>query len=82
MQEQRIAAVAAIADLAKTSTVLLSTHILSEVEATCERVLVIMQGKLRADAKLADLRSANAAVVAIDAGAEGVAERARRRSTA
>src|SRR5580658_5625119 len=55
--------------LAKKTTVLLSTHILSEVEATCERVVVIMQGKLRADAKLADLRSTNAAVVAIEAGA-------------
>jgi ABC-2 type transport system ATP-binding protein len=63
-----------IVRLAKKATVLLSTHILSEVEATCERVLVIMQGQLRADAKLADLRSANAAVVAIEAAASGVAE--------
>jgi ABC-2 type transport system ATP-binding protein len=63
-----------IVGLAKKATVLLSTHILSEVEATCERVLVIMQGELRADAKLADLRSANAAVVAIEAGASGVAD--------
>jgi ABC-2 type transport system ATP-binding protein len=63
-----------IVGLAKTTTVLLSTHILSEVEATCERVLVIMQGQLRADAKLAELRSANAAVVAIEAAASGVAE--------
>jgi ABC-2 type transport system ATP-binding protein len=63
-----------IKQLAKKSTVLLSTHILSEVEATCERVLVIMQGELRADAKLADLRSANAAVIAIDTAASGVPE--------
>jgi ABC-2 type transport system ATP-binding protein len=60
--------------LAAKSTVLLSTHILSEVEATCERVLVIMHGELRADAKLADLRNANVAVVAIEAGATGVDE--------
>jgi len=58
--------------LAAKSTVLLSTHILSEVEAACERVIVIMRGELRADAKLADLRNANAAVVAIESGAEGV----------
>ena len=58
--------------LASKTTVLLSTHILSEVEAACERVLVIMRGELRADAKLAELRNANAAVVAIDAAAEGV----------
>ncbi len=58
--------------LATKTTVLLSTHILSEVEATCERVLVIMQGQLRADARLATLRNSNAAVIAIDAGATEV----------
>ncbi|HEX2685135.1 MAG TPA: ATP-binding cassette domain-containing protein [Kofleriaceae bacterium] len=63
-----------IVGLAKKTTVMLSTHILSEVEATCERVLVIMQGELRADAKLAELRSANAAVVAIEEAATGVAD--------
>ncbi len=67
-----------IIGLAKTTTVLLSTHILSEVEATCERVLVIMAGQLRADAKLAELRNANAAVVAVEAGASGVADLLRK----
>jgi ABC-2 type transport system ATP-binding protein len=56
----------------KGTTVLLSTHILSEVEATCQRVLVIMGGELRADANLADLRRPDAAVVAVEVGAEGV----------
>jgi ABC-2 type transport system ATP-binding protein len=56
--------------LAEKTTVLLSTHILTEVEATCERVLVIMRGELRADAKLADLRSSNAAVVAVETGVD------------
>lgn len=51
--------------LAAKATVLLSTHILSEVEATCERVLVIMRGELAADAKLAELRSGNAAVIGL-----------------
>ena len=60
--------------LSAKTTVLLSTHILGEIEATCERVLVIMQGTLRADAKLADLRNANAAVVAVDTAARDVAE--------
>ncbi len=73
-----------IKQLAKKSTVLLSTHILSEVEMTCERVLVIMQGELRADAQLAELRSANAAVVAIESCRDRVrgaaaADRGRRR---
>jgi len=60
--------------LAETATVMLSTHILSEVEMTCERVLVIMRGRLRADARLAELRAGNAAVVAIESGATGVRE--------
>jgi ABC-2 type transport system ATP-binding protein len=64
-----------IKDLAKNATVLLSTHILSEVEATCERVLVIMRGELGADAKLADLRESNVAIVAVDASAADVQER-------
>ncbi len=66
-----------IKQLSEKTTVLLSTHILSEVEATCERVLVIMQGTLRADAKLSELRNANAAVVAIEQGASGVEDRLR-----
>jgi len=41
--------------LAQHSTVLLSTHILSEVEATCERVIVLLNGQVRADASLAEL---------------------------
>jgi ABC-2 type transport system ATP-binding protein len=60
--------------LSERTTVLLSTHILSEVEATCERVVIIIRGELRADAKLAELRSSNEAVVSIEAGAGGVAE--------
>jgi ABC-2 type transport system ATP-binding protein len=35
-----------IADLAKRHTILLSTHILSEVEFTCRRVLIISGGKI------------------------------------
>jgi ABC-2 type transport system ATP-binding protein len=63
--------------LSERSTVLLSTHILTEVEASCERVIIIMRGQLRADAKVTELRStreAPVAVVAIEAGATGVAE--------
>ncbi len=58
--------------LAERSTVLLSTHILSEVEATAQRVLVIMNGQLLANANLDDLREQNAAIVAIDKTATGV----------
>ena len=38
-----------IRDLGKHKTVILSTHILPEVEATCDRILIINQGKIVAD---------------------------------
>lgn len=41
-----------IAELGKSRAVILSTHILPEVEAICERVLVLSNGKLVADIKL------------------------------
>ncbi len=50
--------------LAETSTVLLSTHILSEVEAVCERVIILMNGEIRADARLDEL-AATADVVLV-----------------
>jgi len=48
--------------LGKEKTVILSTHILSEAEATCGRVLIINQGKLIADGSLEEItRSARGA---------------------
>ena len=44
-----------IRSLATDCTVLLSTHILSEVEQICSRVLIISSGKLLADDSLANL---------------------------
>lgn len=44
-----------IATLKQEHTVLLSTHILREVEASCDRVLVIHQGKLVADSTMTEL---------------------------
>jgi ABC-2 type transport system ATP-binding protein len=46
---------ALIQELATDHTVLLSTHILSEVEATCQRALVIDKGRLVAQGTLAEL---------------------------
>ncbi|MCB9557975.1 MAG: ATP-binding cassette domain-containing protein [Deltaproteobacteria bacterium] len=54
-----------IARLAEEATVLLSTHILSEVELSCERVLIIDQGELRTDERLADLRQGSAAIATV-----------------
>jgi ABC-2 type transport system ATP-binding protein len=44
-----------IKELAPDHTVLLSTHILSEVEATCQRALVIDRGRLVAQGTLEEL---------------------------
>ena len=58
--------------LAKKSTVLLSTHILSEVEAVCDRVIILLNGKVRADSRLEDLATTVAVVLVLDAGTSGV----------
>jgi len=44
-----------IKKIGREKTVILSTHILPEVQATCDRVVIIHQGKLRADGTTDDL---------------------------
>lgn len=44
-----------IKELGKTKTVILSTHIMQEVEAICDRVIIINKGQIVADDLLADL---------------------------
>lgn len=46
-----------ITDLGKEKTVMLSTHIMQEVEAMCERVIMINKGNIVADDKLTELKS-------------------------
>ena len=46
-----------IRTLGREKTVLLSTHILSEVHATCDRVVIIDRGKIVADGTPAELQS-------------------------
>ncbi len=48
---------ALIKDLGKRHTVLISTHILSEVEMTCSRVLILNQGQILAADRVEDLES-------------------------
>ena len=45
-----------INDLKKHHTVILSTHILSEVEANCEKVIIINEGRLAASGTLSELK--------------------------
>jgi ABC-2 type transport system ATP-binding protein len=63
--------------LAEHSTVLFSTHILSEVEALCKRVIILMNGQIKADARLSELAATSDAVLVLDKLASGV-ERALR----
>jgi ABC-2 type transport system ATP-binding protein len=65
--------------LAETSTVILSTHILSEVEQTCERVLILINGALKADAELAELTASNRFRLGLAAGADAEAVAAELR---
>lgn len=48
---------ALVKELATEHTVLLSTHILSEVEQSCSRVVVIAKGKLLAEGATADIQN-------------------------
>ena len=46
-----------IKELGKEKTVILSTHIMQEVEAMCQRVIILNKGKIVADNKLSQLKS-------------------------
>ena len=48
-----------IREIGKEKTVILSTHILSEAEATCDRVVVINRGKIAADGSVDMLKQAS-----------------------
>ena len=52
--------------LAEHSTVLFSTHILSEVEALCDRAIILINGQVKADAQLAELAATSDAVLVLE----------------
>jgi ABC-2 type transport system ATP-binding protein len=54
-----------IKNLSKTSTVIISTHIMQEIEAIADRVLIILDGRLVVDSMLADLQKDNTITVGI-----------------
>jgi ABC-2 type transport system ATP-binding protein len=66
--------------LAEHSTILFSTHILSEVEALCDRAIILMNGQVRADSQLADLEVTADAVLVLQTKLEGVDGALRRLS--
>ncbi len=68
-----------IRQLAEKHTVILSTHILSEVNMICDRVIIIHQGKLRLDERLDSLSLKNSEVdkvkVELEKDVEGASEK-------
>ena len=58
-----------ITDLANHSTVIISTHILQEVQAICDRVIIMKDGRKALDVKLTELSRNDRLLVVIDAPA-------------
>jgi ABC-2 type transport system ATP-binding protein len=54
-----------IKEIGKEKTVLFSTHILQEVEAVCNRVLILHKGKLVADRQLKSLKEGQAQIIEV-----------------
>ena len=55
-----------IKEIGKTKTILLSTHIMQEVEAMCDRVIIINKGNIVADKNLSDLRIDQKQVIQVE----------------
>lgn len=51
--------------LSQESTILFSTHILSEVEALCDRVIIILNGQIKADQRLSTLAATADAILVL-----------------
>ncbi len=58
--------------LSENSTILFSTHILSEVEALCDRVIILLNGKVRADARLSELSATANAILVLQKNVSGL----------
>ncbi len=52
-----------IKELARSATIIVSTHVLQEVQAICERVLIMRGGKLVLDSKINDLQIADKFII-------------------
>lgn len=74
---QRVEIRRLIGELGRDRTVILSTHVLSEVEHTCSRLLVISRGRLVADGPVAELlgRAQGAGRITVEASGGDVAAR-------
>ncbi len=73
---QRVEIRRLVAELGKERTVLLCTHVMQEVEATCSRLVVLRRGKLVAQGSVQDVMASRAgrARYVVEAQGEGIAE--------
>ena len=55
-----------IKSLGKEKTVFLSTHIMQEVEAICDRVIIINKGQIVADKKLSELKADQQQIIEVE----------------
>ena len=55
-----------IKSIGKEKTIFLSTHIMQEVEAICDRVIIIKKGEIIADKKLEDLKSSKEQIIEVE----------------
>jgi ABC-2 type transport system ATP-binding protein len=74
---QRVEIRRLIGELGRERTVLLSTHVLPEVQFTCSRLLIINRGRIVADGPVDELiaRAKGATRISVVASGDGVAER-------
>jgi ABC-2 type transport system ATP-binding protein len=74
---QRVEIRRLIGELGRERTVLLSTHVLSEIQFTCSRLLILNRGRIVADGPVDELvaRAKGAACVAVEAAGRDVAAR-------
>ena len=63
-----------IKGLSKEKTLILSTHILKEVEDVCDRVIIINKGKIVADRKVEELQRSNFIVIVAKSHRENIQE--------
>ena len=64
-----------VRDLSENATIIVSTHILQEVEAVCERVIIMVQGRIAVDARLSELQQSHRLVVGLGNPSDDAAER-------
>lgn len=55
-----------ITEFGDKSTIIISTHILQEVQAICDRVIIILNGRIALDSRLEDIRKSHRLLFEID----------------